>query len=99
MNAQCLSVLQSLASGANISSTSAMYFFSVTFLFSFRVGVSSPPGIEKSVAISLNLRMCAARDTDFLFVASMHLETRSTTLGSLTAASEVFRSRPSSFLK
>jgi hypothetical protein len=36
------------------------------------VDVNSPPGMEKSTGTSLNLRMCAARDTDFLLVASMH---------------------------
>ena len=74
-----------LGSGANISSTYCWYFFSVTFLLSLRVGVSSPPGTEKSSGRSLNLRMCAALDTDFLLVASMQAFTYSATFGSAHA--------------
>jgi hypothetical protein len=49
-----------------------MYFFSVALRFSLSVGVSSPPGMEKSVGTNLNLRTWAALETDFLFVSSMH---------------------------
>jgi len=43
--------------------------------------------------------MCAARETDFLLVASMHFWTYSLTFGSKQASSEVLRSTPNSFLK
>jgi hypothetical protein len=49
-----------------------MYFFSVTFLFSFIVGVSSPPGWLKSSAIITNFFTWAALDTDSLLVISTH---------------------------
>ena len=64
-------ICHSLGSGAKISSTCFLYFSSVTLRFSFIVGVSSPPGNEKSSPSNLNFRIWAALETDFLFVASI----------------------------
>ena len=75
-------------------STTSLYLASVTFLLSFMVGVSSPPGMLKSFEIKANFLMWAALDTKPLFVAFTHFWMHSRTFGSLHASSEVLTDTP-----
>ena len=63
------------------------------------VGVNSPPGRLKSIGIRLNFLMCAARLTDFKFVASMHFYINFYISGFLQASSVVERFTPALSLK
>lgn len=52
-------------------SISALYFSLITFLFSFKVGVNSPPYIENSTGNIANFDIFCALDIAFLFAISI----------------------------